>query len=137
MNTEDMLAIQQAIARYSYTFDYKDADGLANIFTDDAIWEHYPAGETKPRTRLEGHAELLEFARTKFRERPEDITVHHHQSGILFDALTPDAARTRTMLMVTRQKGEEPAVIGLTGVYTDLWQKTPAGWKLAHRVLRP
>jgi hypothetical protein len=34
MDIEDRLDILQKIAEYSYTFDGKDADGWANLFTD-------------------------------------------------------------------------------------------------------
>ena len=52
MNTEDKLAIQQAIANYSYTFDSGDAEGWANIFTEDGVWEFFAGGVPTPTTRL-------------------------------------------------------------------------------------
>ena len=39
MSLEDKLAIQEVIAQYLYTFDSKDAEGCANLFTDDAVMD--------------------------------------------------------------------------------------------------
>ena len=137
MNVEDMLAIQQVIARYSHTFDAGDADGWANVFTEDAVWESYEADSTTLTNRLRGHDELREFAAMRFREKPAGLVYYHHQSGILFDELTADTAKTRVMVIITIHKSPDPPRIIFTGVYTDVWKKTSKGWLLAHRVLRP
>ena len=137
MNTEDMLAIQQEVARYSYTFDSGDAEGWANVFTEDGLWEYYTAGATTPATRLAGHAELRDFCAMRRSERREGVTSYHHQSGVIFDELTADTARVRTMLVLTIQVAGEPARVFLTGVYEDQWVKTPQGWRIKYRVLRP
>jgi hypothetical protein len=53
---------------------------------------------------------------------------------MLFDALTAEEARVRVMVLVTRQEATEtPPSVHLTGVYHDVWRKTPEGWRLAHR----
>ncbi|MFC1950163.1 nuclear transport factor 2 family protein [Chloroflexota bacterium] len=138
MSADDMLAIQQAVARYSYTFDSKDAEGWANIFTEDAIWEFFAAGETKPSERLESRDSIYKWAVQRHKEMPKETHGYHHQSGILFDELTADSARTRSTLILTEQdvKESSSARIILTGVYYDQWRKTPAGWRIAHRTLR-
>jgi uncharacterized protein (TIGR02246 family) len=137
INVEDMLAIQQVIARYSHTFDAGDADGWANVFTKDAIWESYAADTTTLTNRLRGHDELREFAAMRFREKAPGLVYYHHQSGILFDELTADTAKTRVMVIITIHKSPDPPRIIFTGVYTDVWKKTNEGWLLVHRVLRP
>jgi len=138
MSTDDMLAIQQAVARYSYTFDSKDAEGWANIFTEDGVWESFTAGETSPTERLESRDSIREWAAKRHQEMPEEVHSYHHQSGIMFDELTADSARTRSTLILTTQDVKEPssARIILTGVYYDQWRKTPEGWRIAHRALR-
>lgn len=138
MNPEDAFLIQQAVARYSHTFDAGDVDGWADVFTEDGIWEFYAAGAVTPSTRLVGRAALREFAEKRYSGRPKGLTSYHHQSGILFDELTADTARTRVMVIITTHAiGEPTGRIYMTGVYTDLWRKTSRGWKMAHRVLRP
>jgi hypothetical protein len=56
MCLEDKLAIQEVIAQYSYTYDAQDAEGFAALFTEDAVWELFAAGSTRPAIRLESRA---------------------------------------------------------------------------------
>jgi hypothetical protein len=45
--------------------------------------------------------------------------------------LTPDAARTRTMVLVTHQLPDEASPRPtLTGSYQDIWRRTDAGCEL-------
>lgn len=133
----DMLAIQQQIAQYSYTFDSGDADGWAKVFTPDGLWEFYAAGAAQPSTRLDGYAALRDFCARRFTERQSGATSYHHQSGIIFDELTDNSARVRAMVIITFQvPGKQPQVY-MTGVYQDDWVKTAEGWRIKYRVLRP
>ncbi len=137
MRTEDMMAIQQVIARYSYTFDSGDAEGWANVFTPDGLWEFYAAEATTPSTRLDGHAALAAFCTRQFTNRRKGTTSYHHQSGVIFDELTADTAKVRAMLIITVQMpGEQPRLY-MTGVYEDRWVKTSDSWRIKYRVLRP
>jgi len=137
MRSEDMLAIQQQIARYSYTFDSGDAEGWADVFTDDGSWEFYSAGATEPTTKLEGHVALRDFCAKRFSERRGGATSYHHQSCIVFDELTADSARVRAMLIITVHVPGEQAQVYMTGVYQDQWVRTPHGWRIKYRALRP
>jgi hypothetical protein len=39
MSIEDKLAIHEIIARYSHTYDGQDAEGFAELFVEDGIFE--------------------------------------------------------------------------------------------------
>jgi uncharacterized protein (TIGR02246 family) len=138
MSVEDKIAIHEVIAQYSYTWDAQDADEFARLFAEDAVWELVSAGETQPQVRLESRAAIRTWTLQNFQGRLAGVTTRHHQTGIVFDALSADAARTRTMVVVTHQ-GAADAVPRLshTGVYDDQWRKTQAGWQFAHRTFRP
>ncbi len=139
MTTQDRLDIQQAIAEYSYTFDGRDADGWSKLFTEDAVWELFGETDSDPQIRLEGRSEILEWAEQRHGEIPKNITSYHHQSGIFFEDLTDDSARTRAMVIITAHDNSEQQAsvrITLTGVYHDVWRKTADGWRFEHRVLR-
>jgi SnoaL-like protein len=101
---------------------------------DDGVFEIFVPGKTEAAVRLQSRAAIREWAARRLRERGGQVTSRHYQSGILFDALTTDAASTRTMVLVIHQEvsgaGPRPTV---SGVYHDEWRKTPAGWRLAHR----
>jgi uncharacterized protein (TIGR02246 family) len=134
VSLEDRLAIQEAIARYSHTYDGQDAEGFAELFAGDGVFEVFVPGQSPAAVRLQSRAEIREWTARRLRERRGRFTSRHHQSGTLFDALTPDAAVTRTTVLVTHQAVDEPAPRPtLSGVYHDRWRKTPEGWKIEHR----
>ena len=137
MSLEDKLAIQEVIAQYSYTYDAQDAEGFAALFTEDAVWELFAWGATRPEIRLASRAAIRAWAAQRLHERCGRFTSRHYQSGLLFEALTSDAARTRTMVLVTHQGITEAAPrLTASGVYHDQWRKTQEGWRLAYRILR-
>ena len=103
VSLEDKLAIQEVIAQYSYTYDAQDAEGFAALFTEDAVWELYACGATHPEMQLVSRAAIRAWAAQRLHERRGHFTSRHYQSGLLFEALTADAARTRTMVLVTHQ----------------------------------
>jgi uncharacterized protein (TIGR02246 family) len=133
MSVEDRLFIEDVIATYSYTWDSRDADGWAGIFTDDAVVEFYLKGESHPNARIESRTALREFAAERFRGRGAGQP-RHYQTGTMFLELTADTARTRTMTLVTQMpEGETVASVGWTGIYEDDWRKTSSGWKMSRR----
>jgi len=136
MSLTDKLAIQEVIAQYSYAYDAQDAEGFAALFTEDAVWELLAAGSTHPAIRLESRAAILAWAKQRLHERRGHFVSRHHQSSTLFEALTAESARTRTMVLVTHQDVTEavPRPVA-SGVYYDQWRKTPEGWRLVHRKL--
>jgi ketosteroid isomerase-like protein len=137
MSLKDRLAIQEVIAQYSYTYDAQDAEGFAALFTEDAVWERFALDATRPETRLASRAAIRDWAAQRLRERHGQFTSRHYQSGILFDELTCNTARTRTMVLITHHGVTEAAPHPTdSGVYHDQWRKTPEGWRLAHRILR-
>lgn len=137
MHLEDRFAIQDVVAHYAYTYDTQDATGFAALFTEDAIWEAFPQDAVSPEVRLESRAAIHAWVTQRFRKRSGVFTSRHHQSGLLFEALTAESARTRIMVLITHQSIREDAPRPtLSGVYHDQWRKIAPGWRLAHRVLR-
>ncbi len=134
MSIEEKLAIHEMIARYSYAYDGKDAEGFAHLFIEDGVFEIFVPGKTAPSVRLQSRREIREWAAQRLQEREGRFTSRHYQSGVLFDELTTQAARTRTMVLVTHQGVTEAAPRPTaSGVYHDQWRKTHEGWRLAHR----
>lgn len=139
MATEDKLDILQVIAEYSYTFDSRDSEGWAKLFTEEAVWEYIGPQDSKPETSLNGRGEILAWAKMRHGQSPENYVSYHHQSGTFFESLTADTARTRSMVIITVHNKTEatPTVsIFMTGIYYDEWRKTSDGWRFARRTLR-
>ncbi len=134
MSIEDKLAIQEMVAKYSYAYDSNDAEGFAQLFVEDGVFEAFVPGQTTASVRLQSRTGIREWAAHRLQERSGRFTSRHYQSGLLFDGLTSDAALTRTMVLVTHQGVDEAAPRPtISGVYHDQWRKTHTGWRLAHR----
>ena len=133
MSVEDRLAILEMIGHYSRTYDGKDADGYAELFTEDAVFEVY-SGREKPLLHCGSREAIREWARALHEEMPDGYQSRHHQTGTIFEQLGPDSARTTTMLLGTRRyPGDESPQVSGTGIYHDEWRKTPDGWRFARR----
>jgi len=52
MSIDDKLAIHEMISRYSYTYDDKDADGFAQVFLPDGVFEIFVPSQSRPVVRL-------------------------------------------------------------------------------------
>jgi hypothetical protein len=131
---EDRFEIERQLFHYAYTYDTGDADGWARLFTEDGIWEAVHLGEEdSPSVSLKGHEELSAFVRGSPASRP-GVRALHHQGSVVFDELSANTARTRSMVLVTLQVPEtvQPHVMR-HGVYFDQWVKSSAGWQIAHR----
>ena len=138
LSLEDKLAIHEVIARYSYTWDAKDPDGFALLFTEDGVWELVAPGDTIPQIRSESRPAIRTMALEDFQGRLAGVITRHHQTGLVFDALGVDSARTCTMVLVTRQEASDAVPrLSHTGVYDDQWRKTQAGWQFVVRTFRP
>jgi len=140
MNAEDRLDILQKIAEYSYTFDGKDADGWANLFTEDGEWISIIKEQDDPTEHLIGQDAIREWAAKRHQTIPDTYRSFHHQSGTSFDELTANTARTRTMLVLTGHDmsgydGSKGPQVTITGIYKDDWSKTADGWRIRKRVL--
>jgi uncharacterized protein (TIGR02246 family) len=134
LRVEDRLAIQEVIAEYSYTYDSNDPDGFAQLFVEDGVFEVFVPGKTAAAFVLQSRAAIYAWAMQRLENRRGAVISRHHQTGILFEELTPDTARTRTMVLVTHQlQGEASPRLTLTGSYRDIWRRTDVGWQIVRR----
>ena len=136
MSADDRLAILEAIQRYSFAVDGRDAGAYAALFCERGVFETTIGAGPRPHIRVEGRDAIRAWAAETMARWGETRT-RHHQSGAVFDALGADAARTRTLLLETRMAPGDRAPRPWTqGVYTDDWTRGPSGWRLARRALR-
>jgi hypothetical protein len=137
MSLEDKMDILEVIARYAYTYDGRDADGFAHLFTEGGIFEVIPSGGSPPELRLESRAAIHAWASQRHQQVVQGIHDRHYQSGTLFDVLIQEHAQTRTMMLITHQGVNDPTPRPvLSGVYHDRWHKRQRGWHITQRALR-
>ena len=78
MSIEDKLAIQEIIAQYSYTYDSQDAEGFAQLFVEDGVFEVFVPGKPTASVRLRSRTEICEWAAQRLRERSGRFTSRHY-----------------------------------------------------------
>ena len=137
MSLEDRFAILDVIGRYSQAWDAKDADAYAGCFAEDGIVEVYTPAREEPVQRHVGRAAIHAWAHRRLTGGLASVRTRHHQTGVVFLDLTPEAARTRSTLLETHVRPEDRAPRPMfTGVYQDRWRKTAEGWRLTLREVR-
>ncbi len=136
MSTDDRLAILEAIQRYSYAVDSRDAEAYAALFSIRGVFEVTSAKQPQPFVHAEGRDAILDWVRETL-DGWGAVQTRHHQGGTVFDELTADTARTRTILLESRMLPDRQIPRPWTqGVYTDDWVREPDGWRIARRALR-
>lgn len=137
MTPSDPVApITQAIARYAERWDAKDAEGFADLFTEDAVLSLSVSGQEVDGARVEGRQALLDYARSAHTGRLRGKRTRHDMSAPRFLSTAEQEAITENRAEVTHRTAEEPTPrIQATGVYRIVWRKTDDGWKIAQRLL--
>ena len=110
MSSEEKLAIHEMIAQYSHTYDSMDAEGFAQLFVEDGVFEVFVPGKTTAAVRLQSRTAIRTWVAQRLQARHGRCTSRHYQSGTLFDELSSETARTRTMVLVTYQGATEAGV---------------------------
>ena len=135
-SVEDRLLIAEQLTHYSYRWDGKDAEGFANLFTEDGAMARYTDGEPVGGSRVEGREAIHAYATRSHQGRLADRQTRHHFSGLVFLELSADHAVTENMALITHQPfGEPTAHISGSGIYRNTWRRTAEGWRIAERVL--
>jgi SnoaL-like domain len=118
----DREAIRDLLARYTYEGDRGRIDGLAACFADDGILEFPGNSGIGPEGILK--------ALTSGERNPAISFVRHHITNPLID-VDGDAATARSYFQVFSNNGPDHA-----GTYSDKLTRTPAGWRIARRIVR-
>ncbi len=135
MSADDRLAIIEAIQRYSYAVDSRDAEAYTALFSIRGVFEVTSVAHPEPFIHAGGHDGILEWVRGTM-ERWGEAQTRHNQCCTVFDDLTADTARTRTMLLESRMLPDRQIPRPWTqGVYTDDWVREPDGWRITRRAL--
>jgi len=150
--------IREQFSRYTLLLD---GDGLTKdpnkwaeeLFTPDATFQSIgPEGQLLHGPNgLQGRAEIAKTfgggPRSSNASRPPadparpQMVFRHYPINVVFDALAPDSAETRTTtIIMTGPRNyvapSPPTVSPALVVYHDTWRKTPEGWKKSKSVLR-
>jgi uncharacterized protein (TIGR02246 family) len=121
LSTEDVVAIQQLVARYNFAVDEGDADAFAGTFTPDG--EFGAGGQV-----MRGHDELRAFVTGRAGVAPR----RHVVSSMLVDG-DGDRASLRAYLQVFALGDDGSFQVAVQGTYDDELVRVPDGWRFARR----
>jgi hypothetical protein len=113
--TEDLVEIQQLLARYAVTITQQDIDGLVAVFTPDGTYSAF--GETYP---LERFPVLVDAA-------PKGLFL----TGTALVDLDGDTAKGTQPLCFIEHATHDMRI----GYYNDTYVRTEQGWRLKTRAM--
>lgn len=128
---EDERQIRGVIARLAHLADYGDLDDYMTLFTEDATWDLGGAV-------VEG-AEAIRADRVSRREQGTQgpgTNTRHMNTTSWVEVDGSDVATAHSYFVFVREASTSP-VVALTGRYHDTFRRTPDGWKMSHRRIRP
>lgn len=120
MDSADRLELHELPGRYGDAIDDRDWDRLGQIFTDDAVFDLTDLGAP----RLEGLPEIK-----RYMDEDADHPRTHMMTNIYVDE-TPEGVKLRFRIVALLPERR----VGTASYYDDV-VKTPAGWRVKHRVL--
>jgi hypothetical protein len=116
--TDDIVEIQQLLARYAVTITQGDVDGLIGVFTPDGTYSAF--GETYSLARF---PVLVDAA-------PKGLFMTG-ESLVEFDDTDPDAATGTQPLCFIEHSAHDMRI----GYYRDTYVRTKHGWRLRTRAM--
>ena len=116
--TDDIVEIQQLLARYAVTITQGDVDGLIGVFTPDGTYSAF--GETYSLSRF---PVLVDAA-------PKGLFMTG-ESLVEFDDTDPDAATGTQPLCFIEHSAHDMRI----GYYRDNYVRTEQGWRLRTRAM--
>ena len=121
---EDVNAIRNLKAQYAaYCDDNYNPDGIAALFTEDAVWESKSLG------RFEGREAIREF----FRGASQIFTfaIHYSLNGQI--DVTGDTARAQWYLFMPCTLGEGNRAMWRAGIDTESYVRVHGAWKFQRK----
>ncbi|GEC10212.1 hypothetical protein SSP24_78670 [Streptomyces spinoverrucosus] len=121
--TADVIQITESLNRHQIYIDLQDADGYADLYTEDGRYE-------SPFTSATGRAEIR---RMFIGLRDQGFTAgKRHMTGPIMIDVNGTRATARSWYWVAEI--EQAPAVHATGTYTDELHKIDGHWKIAHRV---
>jgi hypothetical protein len=129
---QDVLDIQQLVARYPYTLDNGGEGGkaLADLFTEDGVF-------VTPQATFTGREALLKMA-SGHRPGQGPAYVRNFATNVKVEPTPDGGARGRVYAVVIAiGENNEPSSVFAGGHFEDLYARTAQGWRFKRRQFIP
>ncbi len=120
LSVEDRMELHEIAARYGDLIDNRDWEGLASVFTADAVFDATDLG----MPLLNGLAAIRKHMDESF-----DHPLGHHITNIYVES-TGGEVFLRSRIIAAGHRGR----VG-SASYRDRVIKTPSGWRIQHRLV--
>ena len=124
LTADDRLAITDLLHRHGHLIDHGDFAGLTAVFTEDAAYDVRALGGGV----LAGPAGIRAAALALGTGNP----VAHHVTNIVLDEVADGTVHAVSKGLGIMADGSAGSV-----TYQDTVERTAAGWRITHRVVRP
>ena len=128
---QDVLDIQQLVARYGYVLDNGAEGGkaYADLFTDDGVF-------ASPQATVSGREALLKFA-SGHRPGQGPAYVRNFATNVRLEP-TADGARGKVYgVVIAIGENNQPSSVFTGGHFEDTYARTQAGWRFKRRQFVP
>lgn len=133
LTAEDRGAILDLISHYGHTFDRRDGEGFANLYTEDGEWLAFPNEANEPVITLKGRKEIASFANDRQENfRKVGIVTKHFMLDTIMEVLSPTRVKTSSMALITWQRpsmGNPKPEPVQAGYYNHVIVKEKGEWK--------
>jgi ketosteroid isomerase-like protein len=132
ISPQDVLDIQQLVARYPYTLDNGSEGGkaLADLFTDDGVF-------VTPQATFAGRDALLKMA-SGHRPGQGPAYVRNFAANVRVEPMPDGNAKGKVYAVVIAiGENDQPSSVFTGGHFEDVYAKTQAGWRFKRRQFVP
>jgi hypothetical protein len=123
MNTSDIVEIQQLMALYGHAFDSPDRSLVARLFTEDGVFDVTQQAGGAPAEGIDAICAHLD------RCQPVQPSTHNTTNIWVHEKDGETRVWSKWILYIPRDKSVR------LGDYDDLVVRTPAGWRIKHRLV--
>jgi ketosteroid isomerase-like protein len=124
LTADDRFAITDLINRHGHLMDRGDFESAASLFTDDVVYDVSAFGA--------GVQIGLAGAREAAYARLDSQPVAHHVTNIVLEETGDGTVHALSKGLGVMADGTAGSV-----TYDDTIRRTPAGWRITHRIVRP
>lgn len=127
LSATDIVEIHQLMALYGHAADNPNEDLFPQVFTDDAVWE--ASGE--PAQTAPSKCVGLQAIRDLFALGVPPHSPSHHTTNVYVQQQKNGEVIVRSKWIAHPEKAKGPWM----GDYRDIVVRTPAGWRIQHRLV--